>query len=104
MANKPIQINGASRKPSDVKGLWRKNTPSDTNNYWSAISPEVIRGAIDAVTRSGGAVMFGITADGGAYSLCVLQGNEKLKDYPHDPADCEQRLKDLIEWYVDFQL
>jgi hypothetical protein len=60
-----------------------------------------MRRAVDAITRAGGAIMFGLTQDGGAFSLCILSNREKLKDYPHTSEECEVRLLNLEEWFVD---
>lgn len=84
--------------------MWRPNKASGDASDWSSVDAGLIRGCIDAVTKAGGAVMFGVTADGGAFSLCLLQNDEKLKDYPHSTAECEERLQALIDWYVDFKL
>lgn len=92
--------------PRNLKAadMWRPNTGDNAHYNYSDIDPTILRGAIDSVARAGGAIMFGLTADGGAYSLCILQGQEKLKDYPHTPTELETRLTDLTEWYADFKL
>jgi hypothetical protein len=36
------------------------------------------------VTSFGAAIMFGLTSDQGAFSICVLDSDNKIKEYPHD--------------------
>lgn len=84
--------------------VWRTNKVSDNVCHWGDIDPTTLRLAIDAVTRAGGAIMLGLTSDGGAYSICVLQGNEKAKEYPHGKLEAEETLKALADWYVEFNI
>jgi len=84
--------------------VWRKNAPTGALCDWSAIDPAILRGAVDAVTKSGGAIMFGVTADGGAFSICILQGDQKVKEYPHSTEELEEMLKGITQWYVDWKL
>lgn len=97
--------NGVSNQAQHPTGLmWRKNTPDSGQCDWSTIDPTILRGTIDAVTKAGGAVMFGVTADGGAFSLCILQGDQKIKEYPHGTSECEETLQNITSWFVDFKL
>lgn len=84
--------------------VWRQNQRNVEPRLWSDIDSDAIRAAIDAVTRSGGAIMFGVTSDGGAYSLCILQGNDKIKEYPSSPEAALETLESLTDWYVNFKL
>lgn len=80
--------------------VWQKNIRPTSECHYSDIDAALIKRAVDAVTRGGGALMFGITSDGGAYSLCVLHDAEKLKDYPHGAAECEAALLALEAMFV----
>jgi hypothetical protein len=44
--------------------------------------------------------MFGQTRDGGAYSVMVLYGDEKVKEYPRDQTDFDNLLVWLTEDYI----
>jgi len=68
--------------------------------YWSSIEATSIRGALDAVTRAGGAIMFGRTSDGGALSICILDRDQKIKEYPHTSEEAEEVLAAILEEYV----
>jgi hypothetical protein len=93
--------NGKGANPTQGKLLnWRKNSTAVVPRYWSDVDANVIRGAVDAVTRAGGAIMFGVTSDGGAYSLCILHGQDKLKEYSHDPQELTDLLKAITEEFA----
>jgi len=100
--------NNPRLRPFPKKGgqapVWRHNKNTGDPCSWSDIDATTFRGAVDAVTKGGGAVMFGLTSDGGAYSVCVLQDADKMKEYPHNVEECEDLLRSLIEWYVDLKL
>lgn len=74
---------------------FRKNLRPVVEYYWSDVDPGMIVEAIDAVTREGAAIMFGRTSDGGAFSLLILHGNEKAKEYPHTVEECQDLLRDI---------
>jgi len=77
----------------------RSNLRPVLDIYWSDVESSAIRGAIDAVSRSGGAIMFGRTSDGGALSVCILDGDTKIKEYPHTAAEAEETLKAILDEY-----
>lgn len=91
-------------KPVEVARLWKSNTSLFAVCNWSDVDPLSIRTCTDAVTRAGGALMLGITSDGGAFSICVLLADEKIKEYPHGKAECEKLLQALTEHMIDLQL
>ena len=92
---------GKRREAPQIANLWRKNLVVHEVVNWSNVSSDVIRGAIDAVARGGGATMLGTTSDGGAYSICVLLDQDKLKEYPHSVDECEQVLRSLCEYMAE---
>lgn len=104
MANGNNPQSAASSKKRGHSPVWRTNAKPNYSCSWGDVDPTVIRGAIDAATKGSGAIMFGLTTDGGAYSLCVLQDSDKMKEYPHSVAECEELLRSLIAWYVDREL
>lgn len=104
MANGNNPARGPHAKPAPKNPVWRKNVVSTDPCVWSDIDPSTLRGVVDAVARSGGAIMFGVTSDGGAYSVCILQNDEKIKEYPHSKLECQEILRSIIEWYADFKL
>ena len=67
---------------------------------YAAINPDTVRSIVQAVATSGGAVMFGQTRDGGAYSVMILMDDEKIKEYPRDQTDFDNLLVWLVEEYL----
>jgi len=104
MALKPHAPGRAPNGPSSKELVWRKNTSAISTCDWSTVDANLLRGAVDSVAKAGGAIMFGITADGGAYSLCLLQGDQKVKEYPHSTEELNETLRGMIQWYVDWAL
>jgi hypothetical protein len=45
--------------------------------------------------------MFGRTSDGGALSVCILDGDTKIKEYPHTAEEATTVLKAVAEEFVD---
>lgn len=78
----------------------RSNLRPVLDIYWSAIEATSLRGAIDGVTRQGAAIMFGRTSDGGALSVCILDGDTKIKEYPHTAEEAQAVLAAILEEYV----
>jgi hypothetical protein len=76
--------------------VWKQNRLAGVDCCYRDASPEVLVGVIDAVTQAGGAIMLGVTSDGGAFSVCVLHGDEKIKEYPHDVAELNALFHELI--------
>jgi len=91
-------------KPSENKPyqvVRRTNLRPVMEVHWGDIDPTLIRLAIDACTRKGAAIMAGRTSDGGALSVCILDGDTKIKEYPHSVADAEALLRAIAEEYVE---
>lgn len=81
----------------NITGRWRENRGTAAEVVWGTVDASVLRLVIDSVTRAGGAIMFGRTSDGGAYSICVLQDDQRLKEYPHTTEECEELLRAIAE-------
>jgi hypothetical protein len=64
---------------------------------WSASGSETLRTFIDVLTTNGCAVMFGRTTDGGALSLLVLAGNDKLREYITIESDILPVFDDILQ-------
>lgn len=90
--------NKGTNQPTPLRR--RSNLRPVLDIYWSAIDATKIRAALDGVTRQGGAIMFGRTSDGGALSVCILDGDTKIKEYPHTVAEAEETLTAILEEYV----
>ncbi len=64
---------------------------------WVSVDANIIQRAIGSVSAAGGAIQFGYTRDGGAYSVNVYIGGELLKDYIRPSEDVERYLEELSE-------
>jgi|SRR4030095_3541685 len=65
----------------------RPNYRSLATISWSDIDSDIISDLVATVTKAGAAVMFGVTSDGGALSLCILDQQSKLKEYPRSETE-----------------
>jgi hypothetical protein len=79
---------------------WREQGQSEVVCRWQDIDTKLIATAVALITTAGAAIILGITSDGGAYSLCVLDGTQKIKEYPHGSEACTILLQSLIEHYT----
>lgn len=66
---------------------------------WTEIGNQQLRDAICAITASGGAIMFGLTSDRGAYSITVLDGDQRIREWPHTPEECTDTLGWLVQMF-----
>jgi len=80
---------------------WRTNSKRRVDLNYGSCDTNTLQRAIDRITRNGGAVMFGLTSDGGAYSVVVLYKDEKLKEYPSSTEQLEGLLEDLAEQFQE---
>lgn len=69
--------------------------------HWSDIDATTLRLAVDSATRAGAAIMFGRTTDGGALSVCILDGPDKIKEYPHSASEAEALLRAVSEEFAE---
>ncbi|KKK95262.1 hypothetical protein LCGC14_2674590 [marine sediment metagenome] len=63
---------------------------------WGACSPEKLQGVIEGITRLGGAVIFGLSRDGGAYSVTLLLDKDKAALWFNADADVNQELDNVM--------
>jgi hypothetical protein len=64
---------------------------------WSAVNSQLIASAITAITRSGGALQFGYTRDGGAFALRIYDNGDVYPIYLPHVDDIEGVLHEIIE-------
>jgi hypothetical protein len=89
------------KTPTSKLLRFKQNRMTDVECYYSMADAVLILQAIDAVTRSGGAVMFGLTSDGGAFSFLILDGDDKVREYPHGVDELTQLLRTTVVTYSD---
>ena len=87
----------AAGQPAMVR---RTNLRPAIEIHWSDVDAQKLRGAVDALTRRGCAVILGVTSDGGALSVCILDKDTKIREYPHTGLEAEQLLDVILEEYT----
>jgi len=98
--------NNNAKAPVDGKKdkgafTFRSNNPNDDYANWGNIDASLLRSTVQSITTAGAALIVGVTSDGGAYSVCVLDKAQKVKEYPHGTEECEALLRALMEYYSD---
>ncbi|MGV1050486.1 MAG: hypothetical protein ACOYD4_18400 [Solirubrobacterales bacterium] len=69
---------------------------------WARVDMAQIQETIAYVTRAGGAIRFGYTADGGAYALGVYgDGSTPYTEYVRPGEDIERVLADIGAAFID---
>lgn len=93
--------NKGEKHGSNLSGgfKWRENGQSGLDNVWHEIDSELLHDTVHYVTAKGAALILGVTSDGGAYSVCVLDGDSKIREYPHGKVACEDLLRSIKEYY-----
>lgn len=88
---------------SDRSSLARRRVmPSDTGRAdYGECDPNLLAGAVVAISRHGGAIRFGYTRDGGAYAIGILGDGEPYTEYVRPNEDIEEYLRQLIAAWQD---
>lgn len=94
----PTKLNG-NAKSKILR--FQANRPVQGEYYYSDLDAAIVLAAVDAVTRAGGAIMFGRTQDGGAFSMVVLMDTQKAKEYPHGVDEAHDTLKVMAATFID---
>lgn len=68
---------------------------------WASINPDIIQRAIATVGRSGGAIRFGYTRDGGSYAIGILGDGDPYTEYLRPTDDVEAYFEQLIEDWAE---
>lgn len=67
-----------------------------TQMMWIHVPADYLRNVIQDVTASGCAIVLGRTSNGSALSVCILAGNQKLRDYIGSMDDIEPILDGMM--------
>jgi hypothetical protein len=89
--------NGTSKS---TLSMWRSNRRAVEAVDYGGVDRDKLVSAITMATGAGAAIMFGITSDAGAFSICVLHGDEKIKEYFHTVGELNDFLASLCEEFV----
>lgn len=79
---------------------FRQNVRATSKNDYIQLDAQKLLLALSRVTRAGGAIMFGLTQDGGAFSFLILDGDDKAREYPHGVDAAHESLDTIIETYA----
>lgn len=88
-----IQPNTGGRDSAARRGY--TNRPRRTIN-WDEVPQDRIGLLVHAICSQGAAVMFGRTSDGGALSITVLDGDNRIREWPNSIEEFDS----LYNWLV----
>lgn len=77
----------------------RRRTESSTAD-WAGVSPELLQRLVCVVAFMGGAVRFGYSRDGGAFSIGIYGDGEPYTEYRPGDVELDDWLQGLI---MDFE-
>lgn len=66
---------------------------------WSEIDPDDLGKFVQFVTSKGLAVILGVTSDGGAGSVTILDGDKRLREWPSSKNDFDELYTALVDTY-----
>lgn len=83
-----------------------KALPKDTRKGgsvadWSNANAEDVLRLVCAVGVEGGAVRFGYTRDGGAYSIGLYLGDDSKTYYCNEAEGINEQIRELIEYFKE---
>lgn len=77
-------------------------TPSQGSADWEQANADLLRKVIAKAGIKRGALRFGYTRDGGAYSVGVYVGEDYFTDYIRPGEDVDKYLADLLSSLEDY--
>lgn len=88
---------GTDKESKGLPARRRKSVRDQAD--WGTIDGELIRSVIEAVTRFGGAIRFGYSRDGGAYSLGVYGDGKPYSEFRAASDDVDDWLATIRDDY-----
>lgn len=79
------------------RGFTAKQTKGAAD--WGSCDPEKLQAAVVAAGNIGGALRFGYTSDGGAYSIGIYGDGDPYTHYVRPDEDIDGTLRDLAEYF-----
>lgn len=89
-----------SRKKGAKDGSKRRRKSDDVAD-WGGADGDLLRRTVAAIALTGGAVRFGYTTDGGAYSIGIYGDGEPYTEYVRPAEDIDEYLRDLTERWTE---
>lgn len=77
----------------------RRNRGTNVDADWAAADASLMRDVVCRITSEGGAVQFGLTRDGGSYTIRILGDGEPYNEYVRPTEDINLALTGLCEDY-----
>lgn len=75
----------------------RVRATGNTKAEWSSVAPDVLREAVSAVSRAGGALTLGLNSERTAFTVTVLYGGDKHTEFVEADRDITEYLRRVIE-------
>lgn len=93
MASKASRTENGKEQPRRRRSNRGQNYIAD----WGGVNSAKLRSAIAAVAKSGAAIRFGYTRDGGVYAIGVIGDGEPYTEYVRPDEDIDLYLDGLAE-------
>lgn len=87
-----MAVGKSARSASSRYASLGGDKPSAEKATWEDAEAESLWRTIVAVTDAGDAVTLGRTRDGGAVSLVILSGDDRIREYAHGAEEIEALL------------
>ena len=103
MAKSDAELNRADdkrRAAQAKKALPQNQRVSNGVADWHNADAALVLQLVCVVAVEGGAVRFGYTRDGGAYSIGLYLGTDSKTYYCNDAEGINEQLKELIEYFT----
>jgi len=94
-------VNGNNPKSTKKQRKFVPTTGKVGVADWMGVDKDAILAAIEALSRTGGALRFGYTRDGGAYSIGVYGDGDPYTVYVRPNEDIDQTLRDMATTFND---
>ena len=90
-----------TQKNDKKRTIYKSYLASQGVADWETVDAELIRRAIATAALVDGAIRFGVSRDGGAYSLGLYGGGEPVTIWVGGNGDIVGELENVIQWYSD---
>lgn len=86
-------------KKENTDGQSRRRRSVNSVADWVGVDIDLLQQVIATITATGGAVRFGYTRDGGAYSVGIYGDGKPFTEFCPADADVEGWIKGIIDDY-----
>lgn len=89
------------QKRGSSKGLPKTAGHGGNVADWEHADSELMLRLVCKVAVSGGAVRYGYTRDGGAYSIGIYLGSDSKTYYCNEAEGINETIRELVEYFTD---